>query len=352
MFRKVRAYLQHPLVASEVVSESQTMIVLKNGSEIHALPGNNPDTVRGFSPTLLIIDEAAFVKDEVYIAIEPSLAATNGQLILISTPYGKRGRFYESFDPDSGFETYVVPSRESPLITDEFLLARQRELTELEFNQEYLGEFMEEMDTYFPRELILNCVEEIEEHKEMISHTNYYLGVDCARYGLDSTVYITIAEDSFGMLRVVNMIETSKKPITDIVNRVQALQRVFNYRGIYIDATGLGAGAADMLKEKGVPLRNMPMSTNQERKGEGIQFTLQNKEKLYKNLKLLMEKGRIFFPNHKKLIHQLSELQVDYTDAGHLKLHHPERGHDDFPDALALACANFIKGTYKPLMAR
>jgi len=41
-----------PAILFEVVQESQTMIILKNGSEIHCLPGNNPDTIRGFSPTV------------------------------------------------------------------------------------------------------------------------------------------------------------------------------------------------------------------------------------------------------------------------------------------------------------
>lgn len=353
MFRKVRAFLQHNLVKGEIEAESQTMIIFKNGSEIHCLPGNNPDTVRGYSPTLLIIDEAAFVKDELYVAIEPALAATNGQMVLVSTPFGKRGRFYMACQPDSGFETYLTKSEESPLITEEFLNGMRASKTELEYRQEFEGEFLEEQDTYFPRELVLSMIDEdldYRDHPE--SQREHYLGVDVARYGLDETTYIIAEVDKTQNVKIVFIKSTTKKPLTDVIGRVKALHALWDFKGIYIDATGIGAGSADVLKADGLPLKQLGSSVGDPNKHKaGIQFTLKNKEEMYKNLKLIMEQGRISCPKHDKLIFQMCELQYEFTEAGHLKLHHPDNGHDDYPDALALAVAGLIKGSYQPYIS-
>jgi len=338
LFRKIRTFIKnHHYLESLVEQDSQTTISFKNGSLIVCLPGNNPDSVRGFSPTLLIIDEAAFVKDDVFIALLPSLAATNGTLIYISTPFGKRGIFYESFNDDS-FSHYFVKSKDCPLISEGFLLSMRNLKTELEYLQEYEGEFIEEADTFFTRQLILDTIgecPELEKANPSIARVEYYLGVDCARFGFDETVYTIIQKDQDVdgnyNYTIVYLKSTSKKPLTDIISRVQELHSKFTFRAIYMDESGLGSGAVDVLIEKGLPLRNL--------KGEGgISFTLESKEIMYNNLKLLMQQKKLIIPKNDKLIHQLSDLQYEYTEARHLKIHHSDGGRDDFPDSLALAC--------------
>jgi len=70
---------------------------LENGSRIVALPGKE-ETTRSFSGVrLLAIDEAARVPDDLYKAVRPMLAVSGGRLICMSTPWGKRGFFYESW---------------------------------------------------------------------------------------------------------------------------------------------------------------------------------------------------------------------------------------------------------------
>jgi hypothetical protein len=56
------------------------------------------ETIRGYSNiSLLIIDEAARVPDDVFRAVSPMLAVSGGRLICLSTPYGKRGFFYDAW---------------------------------------------------------------------------------------------------------------------------------------------------------------------------------------------------------------------------------------------------------------
>lgn len=345
LFRRIRNFLKsHPSFNSMIVSDSQTMVVFKNGSEIHCLPGNNPEGIRGYSPSLLIIDEAAFVKPTVFEAIIPSLAATDGDLIYISTPYGKRGDFYNAWN-NIKFSQHYVKSKDCPNITDDFLQEQADSRPKLQYLQEYEGEFIEEADAFFPRELILNCMtdcRELESADTSMARREYYLGVDCARYGLDETVYTileknqTIEGDYY--YEVVKIIPTEKKPMTDIVGRVKNLNSSFNFRKIYIDETGIGSGPVDTLKEDGLPI-------------EGIIFTLQKKEEMYNNLKLLMQKKELKIPNNEKLLNQMADLQYDFT-SNHLRIYHPEGGHDDYPDSLALVClCAKTEGEYHPYFA-
>jgi hypothetical protein len=57
-------------------------LTLSNGARIIALPGKE-ETIRGFSGvTLLVIDEAARVLDDLYQACRPMLAVSGGRIIL------------------------------------------------------------------------------------------------------------------------------------------------------------------------------------------------------------------------------------------------------------------------------
>ena len=169
----------------------------------------------------------------------------------------------------------------------------------------------------------------------------YILGVDFARMGQDKSVFLVIEKDwHTGNLYVVWTEETKHKKLTDAIGRILVMDRNFHFKKIILDTTGLGAGPTDILKER---LGG---------KVEGITFSLQSKQDLYSNLKILMEAGRIKLPNHKDLLFQLMDLRYQVSSSGNLKIHHSERGHDDYPDALALACW-FFKGkrAYVPHIA-
>src|SRR5439155_6384357 len=75
--------------------DNEISLLFPNGSRIVGLPGME-DTVRGFSAvSLMLIDEASRVSDDLYKAVRPMLAVGDGDLWLMSTPNGKRGFFYE-----------------------------------------------------------------------------------------------------------------------------------------------------------------------------------------------------------------------------------------------------------------
>jgi hypothetical protein len=111
---------------------------LTNGSRIVSVPCRE-DTIRGFARIhLLIIDEAARVPDDLYRAVRPMLAVSRGRLICLSTPYGKRGFFYDAWARGGDdWQRIEVPAERIPRITVDFLAEERRALGESWFRQEY-----------------------------------------------------------------------------------------------------------------------------------------------------------------------------------------------------------------------
>src|SRR5918992_1816339 len=91
-------------------AERKLSLELENRSRIITLPGSEK-TVRGFSgAALLVVDEAARVDDSLYYAVRPMLAVSGGSLMMLSTPFGKRGAFFEEWLGGEGWERYEVPA--------------------------------------------------------------------------------------------------------------------------------------------------------------------------------------------------------------------------------------------------
>jgi phage terminase large subunit-like protein len=110
---------------------------LANGSRIEALPGTEK-TIRGFSGVdLLLVDEASRVADELYYAVRPMLAVSRGRLMMLTTPYGRRGVFFEERTGDGAWERYEVSASRCPRISEEFLEEERGALPRRVFRQEY-----------------------------------------------------------------------------------------------------------------------------------------------------------------------------------------------------------------------
>lgn len=131
--------------------------VLQNGSRVIALPGTEK-TIRTYSAvSMLILDEASRIPDEVYHAVRPMLAVSQGQLIMASTPFGKRGFFYEVWDNREGWDWYKATADDCPRITEEFLERERQSLPEWFFRQEYYCEFVDPIGTVFAHQDILDA---------------------------------------------------------------------------------------------------------------------------------------------------------------------------------------------------
>lgn len=149
LFRKVGAFHRGLKDGPEVLEDNKLSLELANRSRIVSLPGSE-ETVRGFSAvSLAVVDEAARVPDELYRSIRPMLAVSNGRLIGMSSPFGRRGWFWEAWNGPEDWERVRVPASECPRISADFLEQERRGLGEWWFQQEYCCEFLDATNQLF-----------------------------------------------------------------------------------------------------------------------------------------------------------------------------------------------------------
>lgn len=160
LFRRVTALLDKLEPRPALLEENKLSLQAANRSRIVSLPASE-STVRGFTADLIIEDEAARVPDDLYRAIRPMLATRNGRIILMSTPFGKRGHFHAEWT--AGGETWgrvLIPATQCPRITPAFLAEERRSMGDLWFRSEYLCEFAETVDSVFRYDDVMAMVDD------------------------------------------------------------------------------------------------------------------------------------------------------------------------------------------------
>ncbi len=155
LFRKVTGLLRTVEPAPPRVEDNKLSVQLANRSRVVSLPGSEA-TVRGFSGASLIIEgEAARVDDTLYEAIRPMLATSDGDLVLLSTPWGKRGHFWDAWaNGGPAWERVRVTAYDCPRISRAFLEGERAALGDLAFRSEYEVEFVDTEDQVFRSEHI------------------------------------------------------------------------------------------------------------------------------------------------------------------------------------------------------
>jgi hypothetical protein len=159
LVRKAEGFARRLGVRTKGDGNNEISLALPNGSRIVGLPGTEA-TIRCFSSvSLLLLDEAARVSDDVYRAVRPMLAKPNGKLWLMSTPFGKRGFFYEAWAKGGSEWTRVrVPATECARYSPQYLEEERTALGERWFRQEYLCEFSETQSGVFDPDLVEQAV--------------------------------------------------------------------------------------------------------------------------------------------------------------------------------------------------
>lgn len=287
---------------------------------------NGGDNLRGLNPVVVIVDESALVEERACTDVIEPMFNTWGdehEFYLFSTPRGKSGYHYKAWSGKAGFERFSahhVPSSASPIVSESELDQKRDQVDSFTWRQEYLGEFVEAEDAWIPSALYDSCERDPAEYRE---DPPRYLGVDVARQGRDRTVYLDM--DADGVVRRLESEDESTMP--GVLGRIQAWHADAGYERILVDEGSFGGGVVDFAGEHADLRGTLDPYT----------FSLSGKQDLFQTLKTSFERGELYLPEHRRLRIETTELQYEFTQTGTLKLSHPEGGHDDFPDALALA---------------
>ena len=159
---KTSAFLRQLDVQPRGDGRNANSILLPNRSRIIGLPGVGAN-VRGFSRvSLLILDEAAFVPDSLYHAVNPMLAVSGGALWLMSTPNGQSGFFHDEWhSAESTWQRTQVEAHLCPRIAPAFLAEQRITLGDRIYRQEYECEFLSTGAQVFSQELLQNSFDQL-----------------------------------------------------------------------------------------------------------------------------------------------------------------------------------------------
>lgn len=351
---------------SSITRQTRTEINFSNGSIIKCLPvGRDGSTIRGEGADLLIVDEAAYIKDQIFQEVLVQFTAVgDNTFVMTSTPGGQQGYFYERFtdskqhcpscgelmtrrttdeedEPDWAVcfdcdkkmkapgEWHITKAAtwDNELVSESWIDEQRRDLTALQFQQEIKGEFVSAENAYFEPD-------EVRDDKIAVSGAvtqqtdEAYLGADLAHTGDDQTVLISVDGDG-------NVFDVSGYDITlsQSIQKIKDRDKTYDYEKIVVDETGLGAHPVEELQD------------SLGRKVEGYAFSSnKKKQNLYSNLKKKFQNQAIRYQysptsdtDNEKMVDQLLSLEYSKTSTNKTKIQAAKSGHDDYCDALALA---------------
>lgn len=321
MHSMVLYHLEHHyksyLKVAKKLKPTKNKIHLNNGSSYQVRPvGNTGDAIRGFNADILIVDEASRIPKTAWDAAKPTLLTTGGDIWLCSTPAMKEGYFWDSWkeavedkDPDARFKVFHISSEEvihNRVISHSWTLLQRekairilerekKEMTEISYGREYLGQFMDNLMRWYTDDWIDKVC--TLQKPAQVQKGDFFLGVDIARLGGDETSFEIIQKiDKDNYIHVYNETHTHWLT-TQTEDRIVELDRQYSFKKIYIDAGSgsLGVGIFDQLMRKDQTKRKTEALNNRkivlDRYGKATQRFLG--EDMHENLRALGERGFI-----------------------------------------------------------
>jgi len=143
-FQRLKGYHDRLQLVEAVEDPTQHQLRLANGGRALALP-NNERTVRVYSAvSLLVIDEASRVPDELFAAVSPMLAVSHGRTALLSTPFGRRGFFWDQWENGGErWKRHKIEWWKCPRLTEAFIEGERRKHGDAWIRQEFGTEFID-----------------------------------------------------------------------------------------------------------------------------------------------------------------------------------------------------------------
>ena len=322
---------------------SRTEIHLRSGCKIYCKPNN--ENIRSYHCDLLIADEVSqYTNHDVFFRHTMTrVTAKNGKLVGITTfrdeldlahkLTGKEGK-------KRGFvsKIYKAIEKDKPIFPELYSLQKLNEIKSsmgsLKFEREYMSNVMSVEDALFDPNSIVECFDE--NLGFSLREGDYtVMGVDIAvgsGTSADFSVYTVV--ENIGRKTYIRRIEREKgMPIIHQINRIKELYRIYKCKNIYLDASSMGEGFVQELRQEGLPVTP-------------CDFSYKNRNDYLINLKRYIDEKRLVIPRKFEddkcmtmgdiLRKELSSFMVTKTPSGMVTYQSTSR-HDDTVFSLALA---------------
>lgn len=308
------------IVSSNKADLTMTFI---NGSTLQFLSAERYDSIRGFSFNYLVIDEAAFIREEaVNEAIFPTLSAIGKKCLIISTPKSKNW-FYNAYlkglNEGGDYISFRGISTDNPHIDVNFILEQSKSLPTEIYKQEYMAEFSEATNDVFRG---LDNVCKLNGWSEPQRNRKYYFGVDT---GLSNDFTVCTILDESG--RAAKILRFNGTSIAEAAKTITTTLRRYNPTGGYIETNNVGQAIYEVIRSENIKCKGF--TTTQESKTRGVRALMQD-----------IEDGVIELPSKELMpecYNELSAYTYKMNPNGKLSFSHPNGLHDDVVDSIWLA---------------
>ena len=157
----VKAIDETPVIKRK--NDSLLELELINGSTIIFKSAEQRDNLRGFTVTgILVVDECAFIQDDIFDILQPTTDVHSAPILLISTPKLKQGFFYRYYSAGLTGDNPNIVSIDFNQFDTSFLLPKDKleqyrtMMPKAQFTTEYLGNFLDSDSILFSN--INECV--------------------------------------------------------------------------------------------------------------------------------------------------------------------------------------------------
>ena len=299
-------------------NQSLLSIDFINGSEIIFKSAEQYDAIRGYSVSgILIVDEGAFIRDDVYEILFPVRDAHNSPMLIISTPLFCDGYFYRLFTSTNSKSYDWCDYDTSMFLSDEKLEQYRNTLSDLKFRSEYLGLFITDGGYVFRN--ITKCVLGDSD----ITGEPVCVGIDWAvgNDGDDTVLSLLDANaNAVDFIRLNNM-----SPVEQIDTIVNKLNTMPSLKKVVVEQNSIGNVYLDMLKHK---YSRHSIITK-------FNTTNESKRRIIEQLATAFQNESVHIQNDRELINQLQHYAVEKTKTGYT--YNGQGAHDDYVMSLAMA---------------
>lgn len=336
LFQTIYKMIVTSPMSHSITRDTATRIEFVNGSVIESLPGGSHDSLRGLTINLVLVDEAAFVSDELFVVIYPTILTTKGKVVLISTPNFSSGEFFRAAtSPDSEYTKFHL-THDDAYFADGTRLVDEEELEREarryggrdspKFIREFLAEFSQAEGAFFDLDAIeLALIPDLQQLDYGILDHKYAIGADLAQKQ-DFTVFVVVDYTDRDNLKIAKTVRFNGKSTDQIMNELYKLTRAFNANKIVIDEAGIGRSMIEHLKSNFPGIR-----------WEGFNFNSTSKIQLMNDLNVALCNHMILIPDDDVIRDELVSFYYEENpNTKHVKMG-GKGAHDDYPIAIALA---------------
>ena len=333
---------------SKFAPQNMLQISFANRSFIKCFPPT--DAIRGEALDLVFVDEGAFVDDAVfYDAIEPTTSKTGGKIIIVSTPNGQKGYFFDMFDPFDKFKTHEYfrfwfywkqceDQTQRKRIKDKLYESREKG-TLKNFDQEYNAMFTVDEEAFFENSDVNNGVDQSLSHVYEWKKTPCSLSID---YGQTrSKMCLTVKTKEDGIIKQLCQwakLDFDENLLMDksFEHSIPNLMERYHVQWVVVDDCSQGYRTNQQLENEGLPVMRIYFSA-----GKG---SMGLKNKMYYSYRGALKKGFIKYPQNRELMSEMKALmEVVSTARTTTSIRKPKSGFDDRIDGEVMASWPFLE---------